>query len=491
MTATLIKNLAFNPATGVFSADIVASISMYVDPVTHYMSKVFYYGLDFDGEVLASGVKAGTFSYSGSAVLSQGLHRLNFFAGNSKSGESVSWNADIHNYTLAASGQVIFGQDNSAGSKHVDYAFGSGYGDAFFLGQNDDYVEAFGGNDYIDGGTGADTMLGGSGDDIYIVDTFGDMVIERANEGRDTVESAINWALGQNVEDLKLTGTGYAAPHINGTGNALANLITGNDGNNVLSGLGGNDTLRGGAGLDQLFGGDGNDILDGGTFADRMEGGAGNDTYYVDNFRDSLVEAAGAGIDRVYSSIDFTLGDNVEHLTLTDAPSSLTGAPPVRATGNSLANEIAGNSVANTLQGLGGNDQLSGLGGNDRLEGGDGNDRLNGGLGQDTLIGGGGNDVFEFRSVKESPYGIGNADQVNDFSAGDRFDVSAIDANETVAGNQAFVFDTDGIFSAGEIRQQTAGNITILTFNTNNDPTPDMMITVVGNLTFNAGHFWL
>jgi len=117
----------------------------------------------------------------------------------------------------------------------------------------------------LDGGAVADDMLGGKGNDTYVVDNVGDKVTELANEGIDTVQALVNYALGANVENLVLTGSAA----INGTGNALDNKITGNAANNVLDGGAGNDTLDGGAGDDRLIGGAGND---------RLEGGAGNDT---------------------------------------------------------------------------------------------------------------------------------------------------------------------------------------------------------------------
>lgn len=117
-------------------------------------------------------------------------------------------------------------------------------------------LRGYGGNDYLDGGSGKDTMLGGAGDDIYIVDSTGDIVTELADEGTDLVRSSVTYTLGNNVENLILTGTSA----INGTGNALDNVLTGNAGNNSLSGGAGNDTLDGAAGTDTLTGGTGADL---------------------------------------------------------------------------------------------------------------------------------------------------------------------------------------------------------------------------------------
>ncbi len=62
------------------------------------------------------------------------------------------------------------------------------------------------GNDTLNGGAGIDTLIGGIGNDIYVVDVAGDIVTELAAEGTDTIQSAITWTLGTNVENLTLTG---------------------------------------------------------------------------------------------------------------------------------------------------------------------------------------------------------------------------------------------------------------------------------------------
>ena len=142
-------------------------------------------------------------------------------------------------------------------------------------------------------------------------------------------------------------------------GENVADSIAGRNGNDFLEGFGGNDTLKGAAGNDALAGGGGNDRLNGGTGADRMRGGLGNDTYVVDNSGDFVFEAAGAGIDRIFSFIGLSLNvpakAAVENLSLVGVA--------VIGTGNALGNTISGNNSNNPLSGLGGNDFLFGLAG--------------------------------------------------------------------------------------------------------------------------------
>jgi len=218
-------------------------------------------------------------------------------------------------------------------------------------------------NDVLDGGTGADFMAGGAGADTYYVDAREDFVAENAGEGIDTVYSTINYTLGANVEWLKLIGRAA-----NGAGNSLDNRIDGNGYANVINGLSG---------------------------ADRMAGGGGNDIYYVDNARDTVVELAKAGIDTVRSTVSFKLAANVEHLTLLGRAAN--------GDGNALANTIYGNASANVLKGNAGND---------RLIGGAGNDKLYGGAGHDVMIGGAGADTFVFDTGLNR---LTNVDRIVDF----------------------------------------------------------------------------
>ncbi|HEY7383936.1 MAG TPA: calcium-binding protein [Beijerinckiaceae bacterium] len=222
-----------------------------------------------------------------------------------------------------------------------------------------------------------------------------------------------------------------------GTGN---DLMFGGLGVDRLSGQDGNDRLFGDSGNDGLSGGNGNDSLNGGTGADHMAGGTGHDLYFVDNVGDRVVEFVNQGIDRVHSTINHVLSANVENLTL------FGGA--IAGIGN---NVIAGTNNANVLSGLGGQDVLLGLGGNDTLLGGFGLDQLRGGAGNDRLIGGAQRDIllgeagadrFTYLAASDSQPVAALRDRIVDFNRaqGDRIDVSAIDANTGVAGNQAFFF---------------------------------------------------
>ncbi|MBE9100645.1 calcium-binding protein [Vacuolonema iberomarrocanum] len=205
--------------------------------------------------------------------------------------------------------------------------------------------------------------------------------------------------------------------------------ITGTSLNDILSGTPGDDLILGLAGNDRLTGLDGSDRLNGGTGDDDMRGGNGNDFYYVDSAGDTITETAGGGIDKVFSSIDFVLTNNLENLTLRGVA--------VNGTGNARANVLQGNALNNVLSGLGGNDNLFGAGGNDWLLGGDGNDVLRGQAGNDRLEGGNGNDRL---------YGNSGADEMIGGNGGDRYYLD--DLGDTVIENAGEGRDTVVLQSA-------------------------------------------
>ncbi|WP_269141006.1 calcium-binding protein [Steroidobacter gossypii] len=188
----------------------------------------------------------------------------------------------------------------------------------------------------LTGNSGINTLIGGAGDDTYVIQNAGDLVIELAEAGTDTVQSSLSYSLGNNVENLTLTGAGA----LNGTGNELDNHLVGNSGANTL------------------IGGAGDDVLDGGTGTDQLIGSSGNDIYVVNTASDVVTEIADEGIDLVQASASYTLGSNVENLTLI-------GSSSISATGNELSNTLTGNNGANTLNGGAGADTMFGAGGND------------------------------------------------------------------------------------------------------------------------------
>lgn len=261
---------------------------------------------------------------------------------------------DTANYALSAGpvtvSLAVTGEQDTGGAgtdtlSNIENLIGSGYSDT---------LTGNGGANRIDGGAGADAMAGGGGNDIYVVDNTDDVVTETAGGGTDTVEAAVSYVLVATLENLKLTG----ASAINGTGNALGNVISGNEAANILVGGDGNDQLNGEGGDDQLDGGIGKDRLNGGLGADKMAGGDGDDIYLVDDANDTLLENAGQGIDRVESAIGWTLGANFENL-------SLLGTAAVNATGNALDNSLVGNGAANRLDGGAGADAMAGGAGGD------------------------------------------------------------------------------------------------------------------------------
>lgn len=256
------------------------------------------------------------------------------------------------------------GNDMLDGGDGNDHLFGGNGDDQLFGGNGDDVLEGGAGNDVLDGGKGIDIA-------VYDIDfasakvsydaATGELVISSAATGTDRLRNVevVRFRDGDRLVTSDGRLVSRVEPEVPPA--VVGVTVHGNDATNTLTGADGDDKLYGYRGNDTLIGGKGNDILDGGIGADVMIGGQGDDTYYVDNIKDIVVELAGEGNDTVISSINLSLSDagfeNVENLTLTGKASV--------AKGNALNNVLTGNEGTNYLHGIGGTDTLIGGKGDD------------------------------------------------------------------------------------------------------------------------------
>lgn len=344
--------------------------------------------------------------------------------------------------------QAIGGGQGSDSLRFIENVIGSGFGDTITGNSAANLLKGGAGNDTLNGGSGIDRLEGGTGNDTFIVDHSSDVVIELSGQGTDTVRASAHYTLSSHVENLTLTGSAA----LNGTGNTLANKIIGTSGKNTLKGGAGNDTLDGAGGVDLL------------------EGGTGNDTFIVDNTADVVIEFSGEGTDLVKAAVSYRLAANIENLTLT-------GSGKINGTGNSLNNVMTGNDAGNTLSG------------------GSGNDTLYGRAGADKLYGGSGKDTFIFKSTKDITTSKTATDTIFDFDgkAGDRIDLSGIDAKGATSQDDGFTFIDTKAFSkkAGELRYEKAGSDTYIYGDTNADGKADFVIHLDDALTLSKEYFVL
>jgi serralysin len=277
---------------------------------------------------------------------------------------------------------------------------------------------------------------------------FSSLGIRQKSTSKNLTEAVDNVAIAYTVEIENAVG-GSGDDVI--MGNSLKNSLAGGAGNDTISARAGDDTVGGGVGNDSISGGGGNDTLLGNEGNDTLIGGKGNDTYSVNSLTDVVTERANEGVDTIRSSINWTLGQFTENLTLQ--------GNALRGNGNGLDNQLIGNSINNVLNGNSGNDILNGKGG------------------ADTLTGGSGKDIFVFDN-------IGGIDTVTDFSvvadtfqlenavfkalgnAGNLtsgqlvFGTNAIDGNDHLIytkANGMLYYDSDGNGSATKVTIATLG----------------------------------
>ncbi|MFE0757848.1 hypothetical protein ACFW16_28060, partial [Inquilinus sp. NPDC058860] len=462
---------------GIDTADYNGAAGVYVNLATGYG----YYGEAAGDRLFGIENVQGTGSYGDTLIGSAVANVLSGYGGNdylsggagadTLYGGSGVDAADYYGstagvYVSLATGYGYYG--DAAGDRlyDIETVYGSAsYGDTLIGSAVANVLSGYGGNDYLSGGAGADTLYGGSGVDAadYYGSSAGVWVDLSTGYGY------YGDATGDRLYDIE---TVYGSA---GYGDTLIGSAAGNS----LYGYGGADRLYGNTGDDTLSGGAGNDYLVGGGGADALYGGTDNDTadYYASSAGVYVNLATGYGYygdaagDRLYDV------ENLQGSTYGDT-----------LIGSAANNSLYGYAGSDGLYGQDGQDYLSGGDGNDYLSGGNGNDTLIGGAGQDTLVGGAGADRFIYSGITQSP--VATPDRIIDFShaQADRIDLSAIDANTGVAGNQAFTFGGAG---AGALTYAFSGTDTVITGHVNGDGIADVRIVLSGHIALVAADFVL
>jgi Ca2+-binding RTX toxin-like protein len=351
---------------------------------------------------------------------------------------------------------VLPGDLGDFGPVLIDPSINGDAGDNILIGTDgDDTLNGRAGNDDLTGGAGNDTLMGGDGNDILNLDAGSDVL--DGSTGIDWVRAGGSTPV---VIDLAVTAaqdTGLGLDALrnieNAAGGSDADRLSGNDGANVLAGGAGNDTLAGRGGDDRLEGGDGSDSLELDASNDVLDGGSGADWIIVTG-------STAATIDLSKSRAQVT-GYGTDTLTGIE-----------NAAGNSGADKLSGTDGANVLQGNAGDDLLTGRGGADTLIAGGGKDTLYGGV--DGI-----RDVFVFTSVADSVVGA-KRDSIYDLVSGvDDLDLSGIDANATLSGDQAFGFSGTAA-AANSVWYTASRSEVILKADVNSDKIADLEIRIDG-----------
>jgi Ca2+-binding RTX toxin-like protein len=385
------------------------------------------------------------------------------------------------------------------GTNGHDWLVGIDDADVIYGWAGDDRIEGLGGDDIILGGAGADELIGGPGHDtaVYWGSPVGVWVSLYANVGYygdaegDTLYG-IESLFGSEHNDVL-------------EGDDNNNGLFGEEGNDVLVGYGGTDSLHGGSGDDWLFGGAGKDWLSAEGGNDWLVGGSGGDVLNGSTGSGNTT----ASYDGSPVGVFVWLSGNVA-LSGDAEGDKLSGIDNLW--GSFFNDVLAGDDNANGLFGQAGNDNLVGFGGDDSLHGGSGddwlfgqdgsdtlsgesgNDWLGGGMGGDTLYGGSGADTFAWTDPAQSGFGWLH-DVITDFNRaeGDLMDLSAIDANLSGWGNEAFTFIGTAAFSGtpGEVRYYQAGGFTFIEMQTHPSMDLEGWIALAGLHTPDASWFVL
>jgi Ca2+-binding RTX toxin-like protein len=261
----------------------------------------------------------------------------------------------------------------SIGTADNDMITGTSSADELFGLDGNDILEGGEGDDLLDGGSGADTMAGGAGNDVYIVDDWGDVVVEAADGGSDEARTGLFWfTLPDNVENL--VGT-----------SSEVQWLQGNAANNVM---------WAGSGGGGIVGGDGDDILHHNSAGGHIGGGNGYDICILaGTLADYVITRSGYVFpdDQRLQIFNIALGitssaSEIELFSFTGDGAVYTLAALFDHHGGDGDDRITGDDSMNFLYGHAGNDTILGLGGSDWIDGGAGADIMIGGLGEDMYI---------------------------------------------------------------------------------------------------------
>ncbi|KRR18482.1 peroxidase family protein [Bradyrhizobium retamae] len=262
------------------------------------------------------------------------------------------------------------------------------------------------------------------------------------------------------------------------TGNAGADAISAGEGADFVSGGDGRDVVFAGAGDDQVFGGGQADVIYGDAGADRIFGdggndlinaGAGDDAVFGGAGDDLIVAEVGDGAD-VYFGDDSGGGTGVDTLDMSAVSANVT----VNLGSGPLSNGTASSSQT-------GNDTIWGI---ENVNTGSGNDTITASNAVNVMNGGGGNDTFKFTSASAA-----DGDTILAFEAGDRVDLTAIDANLGTAGDQSFSLVSGAFTAAGQLavtfETRADGDFTVVQGNIDGNADADFSIEIAGhqNLT--------
>ncbi|WP_207485172.1 calcium-binding protein [Arenibaculum pallidiluteum] len=271
-------------------------------------------------------------------------------------------------------------------------------------------------------------------------------------------------------------------------GSNRSETLAGTSGADTIRGLRGDDVLSGGGGNDTLLGGEDGDILDGGIGSDILDGGSILDQG-VDTADYRSIKSNGVTVDLVKGTANDGTGtdtlieiENVQGTNLTDT-----------ITGDGENNFLIGNGGVDFLNGGGGGDIIMGGINKDFINGGSGADKIAGGEGGDNLTGGSGADTFQFSFLKDVGVGASGRDVITDLEKGlDKIDVSVLDANAALSGNQAFSFiGTKGFSDEGQVRAIAQNNGQLIQFNTTGDGAAEFEIFVETPLSISGSDFFL